>query len=190
MSRVWRYVLAADNGMAPCVHGGVLSLACCKPGIRKSAQRGDWVIGFMPKSYGRGLVAWAGEVDEVVKLGAYQKSHARRPDAIYRLDGHTTEGAEILTPLRHDYHWDGVSRGRDKRGQNAVLFRRFWYWGGQPVAAPEEIAVLAHYFVGQSSAGSSPEMVDSLSNWLMSVATPGAHGSPRDQRLTRSMSRC
>lgn len=75
MSRVWRYVLAADNGMAPCVHGGLLSLACCKPGIRKAAQTGDWVIGYVSKAYGRGLAAWAGEVDEIMPLGVYQRRH-------------------------------------------------------------------------------------------------------------------
>jgi hypothetical protein len=50
MSRAYLYKLTGDNGGAPCVEGGLLSLAICKPMIRASASEGDLVFGFGAKS--------------------------------------------------------------------------------------------------------------------------------------------
>ena len=40
------YKLTADSGCAPCVDGELLTLAICKPRIRRGAQAGDLLIGF------------------------------------------------------------------------------------------------------------------------------------------------
>jgi hypothetical protein len=179
MSRIWRYVLAADNGMAPCVQYGMLSLACCKPMIRRNASVGDWVIGFVPKGLRRGHVAWAGRVSEVIPLGEYEKRFSGRRDAIYRLADDANGQHETLVPLRDDYHADDLSRSRDRSGKNALVFDPFWYWGGVGIVAPEEISDLAHYYVGQSAKNSSPERIATLKAWLGSVSEPGIHGEPR-----------
>jgi hypothetical protein len=173
--------------MAPCVQDGLLSLSCCKPQIRSAAQPGDWVIGFLPKRMGRGRVAWAGRVNEVILLGDYQARFPHRHDAIYRKVGVSPEGNEILEPLRDDYHDDALSRMRDRRGRNALLFSRFWYWGRDAVMAPEVIADMAHYFVGQSATGSGPGRAHALERWLRDAAPPGCHGEPRDPRKTKPM---
>lgn len=39
------YVMQRDFGFAPNPFHGICTLATCKPGIRKSAQVGDWVMG-------------------------------------------------------------------------------------------------------------------------------------------------
>jgi hypothetical protein len=187
MSRIWRYVLADDNGMAPCAEDGVLSLCCCKPMIRRSAKVGEWVIGFVPQSLGRGRVAWVGQVSAVIPMGEYEQRYSGRQDAIYRLAGHGPDGREILTPLREDYHASERSRTRDRNGKNALIFEPFWYWGGDGVAASEEIAGLAHYYIGQTARNSCPEMVAALKNWVRSMSPPGVHGKPRDTRRTRSI---
>ena len=189
MSRIWRYVLANDNGMAPCPQGGVLSLACCKPQIRRAAQPGDWVIGFLPKNKGRdqGKVAWAGRVAEVLPLGGYQVRFPARFDAIYRKTAESWEGNEVLEPLRDDYHEDQRSRSRDLGGKNALVFDPFWYWGAAAVTAPEFVADLAHYYVGQSTTNSTPARVAALVSWLWSMGDPGIHGEPRDERRTIPM---
>lgn len=46
MARVYFYKLVADNGGAPCVQKGLLSLAICKPMIRTTAEPGDLIFGF------------------------------------------------------------------------------------------------------------------------------------------------
>jgi hypothetical protein len=152
------------------------------------AQPGDWVIGFLPKRIDREQVrvAWVGQVAEVIKLGDYQDRLSQRPDAIYRRTGYSLEGREILEPLRTDYHHDEASRTRDRRGENALLFERFWYWGAAAVAAPNTVADMVHYFVGQASKGSTPERVVALEQWLNRMGPSGAHGKPRDPLRTTS----
>src|SRR5437016_3976950 len=45
MSKVYIYVVDRDFGFAPNPFHGICTLATCKPGIRKMASVGDWVIG-------------------------------------------------------------------------------------------------------------------------------------------------
>lgn len=187
MSRIWRYVLAADNGMAPCVEHGMLSLCCCKPTIRLHAMEGDWVVGFVPKRFGLGKVAWAGRVSRILSLGEYQKHYPSRRDAIYKMSDDWSIGdGENLVPLRNDYHIDDRSRRRDRMGRNALIFDPYWYFGGYGVSAPPEIADLAHYYVGQSTKRSSPEAIAALHGWLVSVGHSGVHGEPRDGLVPHS----
>jgi hypothetical protein len=177
MSRIWRYVLATDSGMAPCIQKGMLSLSCCKPMIRRYACLGEWVIGFVPKGKNPGRVAWVGKVKDIVPLGEYERRFRGMKDAIYR---QRSRDGEILKPLRNNYHADELSRSRDRRGKNALIFDPFWYWGGDGIPAPDEIADLAHYYVGQSAKNSSPAKIELLEAWARSIALPGVHGKPRN----------
>lgn len=45
MFNVHMYAVTYDLGFAPNPFGGLCSLACCKPEIRRTAQLGDWVVG-------------------------------------------------------------------------------------------------------------------------------------------------
>lgn len=45
MASVHLYAVSYDLGFAPNPFGGLCSLACCKPGIRATAQIGDWIVG-------------------------------------------------------------------------------------------------------------------------------------------------
>jgi hypothetical protein len=181
MRRIWRYALVTDNGMAPCLEKGILSLCLCKPTIRKSGRIGEWVVGFVPKRIndGRVHVAWAGRIAEIFPMGDYEKQFPGRQDAIYKL----TERGWVF--LRDDYH--ERSRSRDIDGKNALIFDPFWYWGDAGIAAPDEISNLAYYYVGQTTKNSSPERIEHLEAWLRSVAEPGVHGKPRDPLRTRSL---
>lgn len=46
------YVIARDFGFAPNPFHGICTLATCKPGIRKSAAPGDWILGIGGKQLG------------------------------------------------------------------------------------------------------------------------------------------
>jgi hypothetical protein len=48
---IYVYKMVADNGGAPCVSNGLLSLAICKPMIRKMAESGSLIFGFGGKNY-------------------------------------------------------------------------------------------------------------------------------------------
>jgi hypothetical protein len=146
----------------------MLSLVCCKPFIRRNSCGGEWVIGFVPKGMKRGHIAWVGKISKIVPLEEYARQFPDRRDAQY---------------------WK-----RDSTGRNALIFDPFWYWGGFGIRAPEDIAELAHYHVGQSTKNSSPQKIARLSRWAQSVAPSGIHGSPRDEQnivaIVRKVANC
>src|SRR4051812_40499299 len=49
---VWVYVQTVDSGYAPNPKGPMMSLAVCKPCIRKRAKVGDWVVGVRAATIG------------------------------------------------------------------------------------------------------------------------------------------
>ena len=140
--------------------------------------RGDWVIGFVSARVGCGLVAWAGQVSDTMTLGEYGSRFSGRTDALYRLEGYSEDGSEVLRHVSGEDHASPESHKRDWRGKNALIFNPFWYWGQNAVAAPPDIADLAHYYVGQSTKNSSPERIAGL-EVLGSV-----HGGTRHSRRT------
>lgn len=44
--KIYLYKLTSDNGGAPCICDGTLSLAICKPRIRSVASEGSVLLGF------------------------------------------------------------------------------------------------------------------------------------------------
>ena len=43
--RLYSYIVTHDSGFSPNPFHGVLTLACCKPMIRRTARPGDLVVG-------------------------------------------------------------------------------------------------------------------------------------------------
>lgn len=70
-TRVFRYVVTHFTGFAPCFEARVCTLACCKPSIRRSADVGDWVLGFAPSRSGNARLLYAMRVDEKLDFNAY-----------------------------------------------------------------------------------------------------------------------
>jgi hypothetical protein len=76
--RLFTYTIPINDGAAPNPFRGMCSLAICKPGIRRTAQKGDWVAGLGSKNtqhsgdLSRRLV-YAMHVDEVVSLADYDR---------------------------------------------------------------------------------------------------------------------
>jgi hypothetical protein len=106
---IYIYKMTSDNGGAPCVHDGLLSLAICKPKIRSSAAVGSLIIGIGGKILD-GRLIYAARVTEKLLNGRYyrDKSFYPRPDCIYR----DVNGLPILVK-RPRYHADGSQIGKD-----------------------------------------------------------------------------
>lgn len=80
------YKLVADSGGAPCVRRGVLSLAICKPMIRKTAGIGDLIFGFTANSLSAdNRLIYVARISDKLSGGAYYMSdqYSRREDCIY-----------------------------------------------------------------------------------------------------------
>ena len=94
MTKVYIYKLTTDNGGAPCISGGILSLAICKPAVRSTARRDNIVLGFAANPlYTNNCLVYMARVTRNLAGREYfsEPQYASRPDCIYRWDGHRFE---------------------------------------------------------------------------------------------------
>lgn len=86
--RYYLYKCVVDDGGAPCVSRGHLSLAICKPAIRRTADKGDIVFAFGSNNGEDppNRLVYIAVVSQVVRGAAYYVApqYASRPDCIYR----------------------------------------------------------------------------------------------------------
>jgi hypothetical protein len=133
MSRLYVYKVRYDDGTAPCVENGLLSLALCKPAIRATAGVGDTLIGFAAKSMcADQRLVYAAVVTRRLAGGAYYREPAwrHRRDCIYEWRGgafrrkHSAAVHSSAEDLIHDLG-DGPSYPR----ANVVLSEDYRYFG-------------------------------------------------------------
>lgn len=179
MSRIYRYVLMNDGGMAPCPDNGWLTLATCKPGIRKTAKQGDWVIGNFP-SPNNELVAWAGRVQHTMSVGDYGTAHLLdRKDALYPND---SNGVPHRDPRKlPGYHPTCDHIRKDTTGEVLIFdAEATWYFGGDGREIPQELAHIIKRGIGYTYKGSHDGDETRLIEWLRTQGPPGRFGAPRE----------
>lgn len=185
MTRIYRYILTNDHGMAPCPADGRITLATCKPVIRRMAKVGDWVLGFRPGSLERGLLLWAGRVERVLNHGSYEREYRGRADAIYR-----QRGSGGYQRLRPDYHPSLGEMNRDTANPVLVFDPAVSrYLDGQPEALPQELAHLAAAGRGHRVNGTQEGDVERLEAWLATLVIahpPSGAQSIRDYGPTKT----
>lgn len=143
-ARIFAYKMTTDNGGAPCVQGGLLSLAICKPMIRRKAMEGDWIIGLGGRNLGEGII-YAARVTGSAGTEYYQdRLFARRPDCIYHLrDGALTRKKTAV------YHAAPLNMATDigvapvYRNARVLLSSDFWYFGKLKETLPEDLKAFA-----------------------------------------------
>lgn len=176
MTRIMRYILPHDTGMAPCIDDGLVSLATCKPVIRRTALRGDWVLGFRPSPAPHGLLIWAAQVAEVVPIEAYEPRFRGRMDAVYRPDG--SGGFKRLRP---EYHPTAAQLHKDVSAPVLVFKpQSTWYFGSDPKMLPEQLLHLSARGVGHRVNGVREGDAVTLERWLRENWQPGVQGPPHD----------
>jgi hypothetical protein len=70
---LYTYTIPIDDGAAPNPFRGLCSLAICKPGIRRTARKGDWIAGLGSKTALSGRLVYAMRVEEVLSLEEYDR---------------------------------------------------------------------------------------------------------------------
>ncbi len=132
MPRLYFYKLMADNGGAPCVQDGLLSLSICKPMIRSTAERGDLVFGFAANSLHRdNRLIYIAKITNKLVNGDYYDApeYTHRPDRIYKHRGgrfHWRLGARHHGP-KHLVHDLGEHPNYPRA--NVLLSTDFRYFG-------------------------------------------------------------
>lgn len=186
MTRILRYILQRDTGMAPCIDHGLVTLATCKPKIRASAKLSEWVVGFRPSPAPRGLVVWAGQVAMSIDVNDYERLHSckrrgGRSDAVYR--GLPGGGFERLRPHYHP----GPDDFRKDTCAPVLIFNpeATWYFGCEPQMLPEHLLHIAAGGRGHRVNGTNEGDAEALQLWLTGIAPPGVHHSPRNAASTK-----
>jgi len=180
--RIYRYVVRYDAGTAPNPFGGWCTLSICKPGIRRGAEKGDWIVGFRSKRNDE--VIYAMQVESVLPLDKYwedRRFRARRPDRTSLPDNiYRPDGTGNLKWVPNDIHGPKEAP-KDTSGLNALAARRFWYFGANSQLIPSHLAHLIHS--GQSYSVHKARRSDDtaqLEAWLAHWP-PGINGSPVDR---------
>lgn len=146
-SHLYTYVIARDFGFAPNPFHGVCTLATCKPGIRKSAKVGDWILGIGGKKLGSAYkkcillmrvsekISFQNYWDDsrfVLKKPCRNGSHVKMlGDNIY----HKNVNDEWIQEDSHHSNADGtthqINLGRDTGASDQVLISSFFFYFGE-----------------------------------------------------------
>ena len=157
MGGLYTYVMPYDIGFAPNPYHGACTLATCKPGIRRTAQPGDWVVGIGSKQRCRkNLMIYAMRVQEILSYDEYWESprfarkkpfragslKQRYGDNVYH---HTIDGREwVQEDSRHSL--DGGTPNpkhlkRDTSAPQVLVSTSFAYYGDQAIEIPVQFRV-------------------------------------------------
>jgi hypothetical protein len=189
--RMFAYVVTHDTGFAPNPFGRYLTLACCKPAVRRVAAPGDIVVGLSPSQRGHRLV-YAMRVAEKLPVAAYwrdRRFRAKRPrwrsaDPVRR-SGDNCYAPRVGTGFRQlasrHSHPDGREHAgmmaRDLSGKYALVGRAFCYFGADAVALPPSLAFLA---VGRGHRSRFTQVQVAAVAAFVEALPGGRRGWPRD----------
>ncbi len=185
MTSIFSYVVTHDYGFAPNPYNGVLTLATCKPNIRKVAREKDWVIGTgSVVGVGNGRVVFAAQVSRVIPLDVYGSSPAYIPKRP------TTKGEASLSRGDNIYFLDDLGNWKQRRnlfhgpdmkahdlsGKHALWCERFWYFGDKAPALPARLEPLLKKGPNHKRTD-DPDSIGRLEVWLSGFAQ-GMLGQP------------
>lgn len=149
---LYSYVLRYDDGFAPNPFHNALTLATCKPVIRRKAQPGDYVIGTGSKPRNdKGNLMYIMEVSEVLSMEDYAKdprfinkipnmSSSRvlqSGDNIYEFENDMINQRNSLH-RKLDGSVSEKDKNRDLSGKSVLISNDFVYFGDESCPIPEK----------------------------------------------------
>lgn len=142
------YKVKHDTGFAPNPYFGILTLATCKPAIRRSSKIrvGDWIAGWTAASspkystpVGKERLVYLACISEIITFEQYWNNFPqKRPsisngkespeyygDNIYEPDCTSPLGFKRVTTI---FHCSEKSMNRDLGGENVIICKKFYYF--------------------------------------------------------------
>lgn len=187
--RVHTYVIATDAGSAPNYDSPFVTLAVCKPRIRRKAHVGDLVMAFAGKQVNPiepHSVVWTGIVAEKMSFADYwsdrrftgkKPNRSTHPDNFYR----PADGG--LLWVENDIHGPEATN-HDTGGQFVLGFSPSWRFGANGPLMPTEFGLrMVNGRRGERVSGLSQPEWKRLKKWL------DGH-SRMANSLTQSSRRC
>jgi hypothetical protein len=180
--RLYSYCLRYDDGAAPNPYWGICTLVICKPAIRRTAEIGDWIVGMGSANSPIGdistCVVYAMKVTSKLIMKEYDRFcktslpkkipqwrsrdyRLRMGDCIYEY------GTGEHPKMRWGVHSEN-ERKRDLSGKYALLSKKFYYFGNQPVQLPEYLYPIIQATQGHKSNQNEP-YVRIFVDWIESL---------------------
>ncbi len=141
--RVHTYVIAVDAGSAPNYDRPFVTLAVCKPRIRRKAEIGEVVLAFAGKDVNPAephTVVWAGIVGEKMSFAEYwndRRFAAKKPDKSAHPDNFYRPLDGGLLWVANDVHGPDATN-HDTSGKFVLSFSPSWRFGAHGPLMPIE----------------------------------------------------
>jgi hypothetical protein len=193
--KIYSYKITRDFGFAPNPFPPHCTLATCKPGIRRTAKVGDWVVGVgssAKNSKFRNKLIYAMQVHEKLSYDEYwidPRFKKKRPvmngskrqmygDNIYHRP--SPESPFIQEDSHHSLQNGEVNRlnyERDLPGKYVLIAKDFWYFGEDAILIPQDLLPLANVGRGYKLFDEK-QFVERFKNWLDTLPESGYLGRP------------
>ena len=149
------YKMVSDRGFAPNPYEGFLTLATCKPGIRKCHEVGHWLAGFTSKKLngdeiGKEKLVYLAKIDDTFPMEEYyekypQKRTCPRADNIYEIQNGVWK--IVNKAIHNESHQE-----KDLSGKNVLVAKQYYYFGKNALDI-QEVREKIRMPPGQSSYG-------------------------------------
>lgn len=148
-----------DTGFAPNPFGGFMTLATCKPKIRKCKKIGDWIAGFTSRQLnnndviGKEKLVYLMQVTNKILFAEYwqgpEYEHRKpqldsnvilekRGDNIYAPTVDKPMTASDFKQIPNPNHSE-KDQEKDLSGKYILISKRFYYFGSKPINIPENV---------------------------------------------------
>lgn len=180
MPRLFTYCIPYDDGAAPNPYWGVCTLAICKPVIRRTAEKGDWIVGTgskktLTRNDFSNCVIYAMKVTEepltMAEYDAWTKEHLPQkiPDVLNKdfakkVGDSIYDFSESPPRQRKGVH-DKGNMPKDLGGKNVLLSKNFYYFGNRPIRLPKHLLAIVRQGQGHQVDANEP-YVSSFLSWL------------------------
>lgn len=179
---IYMYVVKENSGYAPCVENWELSLACCKPVIRRCLGNNlrnshldeALLLGFCGKSIKNNpnyplLYALSLNPNNVLSQEEYYSKHSDRSDSIYTL----TDGKFIRNSKSECFHNEcKYNPEHDLKGVNVFLGGDYSYWDDDGYEFPIDLHFLSEkikYAPRATHKIEAEELADQIFDWYQNV---------------------
>lgn len=157
---LYTYLLTHDHGFAPNPFHGTLTLATCKPGMRRVREKDEWIAGFVSKKLtdlakGNGLdvelggIVYLAKITNKVSLDQYFKDlkfECKKPTEPFDQWHIDALGDNIYEEIskeqwkqhKNAYHEDDDYTKKHDAGGKCVLISNEFYYLGRQACKPQD----------------------------------------------------
>lgn len=203
--RFFSYKITHDTGFAPNPFGQTLTLATCKPEIRRCKKVGDWIAGFTSKKLngdpvGEERLVFLMRVGEKLLIRDYftdsrfqdkipdmnaKGALVKAGDNIYRPLLDYAHQPEHFEQLPNANHWDTTAnqsllglRQSDIAGQFVLIADEFYYFGVDALPIPHQYRPKVPSGQAAHGWGTAMPRASEFIQYMRSEYAQGRHGVP------------